>query len=83
MSYGGGGVAHPYPTAGHIFWAVKKRVREGRFSSVYTSNMLFTHKLVCVLLSFPGEVATGEVDPVKALVASAVGAVEDGEDETR
>ena len=45
--------------------------------------MLFTHKLVCVLLSFTGEVAIGEMVPVKALVASAVGAVEDGEGEAR
>ena len=86
MSYGGGGVVYPYPAAGHIFEAAKKRVREGRVSSVYTSiceSVLFTHKLVSVLLSFTGEVAIGEMVPVKALVASAVGAVEDGEGEAR
>ena len=63
LSYGGGGVVYPYPTAGHIFGTAKKRVREGRDSSVHTSNcesVLFTHKLVSVLLSFLGEVAIGE-----------------------
>ena len=86
MSYGGGGVVYPYPTAGHTFGTAKKRVREVRVSSVYTSNcesVLFTHKLVGVLLSFTGEVAIGEMARVKALVASAVGAVEDGEGEAR
>ena len=82
FSYGGGGVVYPYPTTGHIFGTVKKRVRDGRVSSVYTSNcesVLFTHKLVGVLLSFSGEVAIGEMVAVKALMGSAVGAVEDGE----
>ena len=86
LSSGGGGVVHLYPTAGHIFGAAKKCVREGRVSSVYTSNcesVLFTHKFVGVLLSFTGEVAIGELVPVQALVASAVGAVEDGEGEGR
>ena len=86
LSYGGVGVVYPYPTAGPIFGAAKKRNREGRVLSVYTSNcesVMFAHKLVCVLLSFTGEVAIGEVVPVKALVASAVGAVEDGEGEAR
>ena len=86
MSYGSGGVVYPYPTAGHLFGAAKKRVREGTVSSVYTSNcesLLFTHKLVGVLLSFTGEVAIRETVPVKALVASAVGAVEYGEGEER
>ena len=41
--------------------------------------MLFTHKLVGVLLSFSGEVAIGEMVAVKALIGSAVGAVENGE----
>ena len=41
--------------------------------------MLFTNKLVGVLLSFSGEVAIGEMVAVKALMGSAVGAVEDGE----
>ena len=84
MSYGSGGVVYSYPTAGHVFGAAKERVREGGVSSVYTSNcesVLFTHKFVCMLLSFTGEVAIGEVVPVKALVSSAVGAVEDGEGE--
>ena len=45
--------------------------------------MLFTHKLVGVLFSFSGEVAIGEMVPVKALMASAVGAVEYCEGEAR
>ena len=86
LSYGGGGVVYPYPTTGHVFRTTKKRVREGRVSSVYTSNcesVLSTHKLVGVLLSFSGEVTIGEMVAVKALMGSAVGAVEDGEGEAR
>ena len=45
--------------------------------------MLFTHKLVGVLLSFSGKVAVGEIVAIKALMGSAVGAVEDGEGEAR
>ena len=41
--------------------------------------MLFTHELVGALLPFSGEVAIGEMVAVKALVDSAVGAIEDGE----
>ena len=69
-----------------MFGAAKKRVRQGRVSSVYTSNcesVLFTHKLVGVLLSFTVEVTIGEMVPVKALMASAVEAVEDGEGKAR
>ena len=45
--------------------------------------MLFTQKLVGALLSFSGEIALGEMVAVKALVGSALGAIEDGEGEAR
>ena len=45
--------------------------------------MLFTHKLIGVLLSFLGEVAVSEMVAVKALMSSAVGAVEGGDGEAR
>ena len=86
MSYGGGGVVCPYPTVGHMLGAAKKRVREGRVTSAYTSNfesVLFTHKLVGVLLSFSDEVAIGDMVAVKVLMGSAVEAVEDGEGDAR
>ena len=81
MSYGGGGVVHSYPAAGHVFGAAKKRAREGRVSPVYTSDregVLFTHELVGVLLPFSSKVAIDEVMAVEALMDSAVGVVEDG-----
>ena len=65
---------------------MKKRVRECRVASVYASNcegVLFTHELVDALLPFSGEIAIGDMVAVKALVGSAVGAIEDGEEETR
>ena len=86
MSYGGGGVVYPYPTAGLVFGMAKKRVREGRVSSVYPSNcesVLFMHKLVGVLLSFTSEVAVCEIVAVEALMSSTVGAVEDGKGEAQ
>ena len=86
MSYGGGGAVYPYPGAGHAFGAAKKCGREGRVSPVYTSDcegVLFTHELVGALLPFSGKVATGEMVAVEALVGSAVGVVEDGEEEAR
>ena len=86
MSYGGGGVVYPYPAAGHVFGAARKRVRESRISSVYTSDIegvIFTHELVGALLLFSGKVAIGEMVAVEALMDSAVGAVEDGEGEAR
>ena len=46
-------------------------------------GVLFTHELVGTLLPFSGEIATGEMIAVKALVGSAVGAIEDGEGEAR
>ena len=86
LSYCGGGVVYSYTITGHVFGTTKKRVREGRVSSVYTSNcegVLFTHELVGVLSPFSDEVAIGEVVAVEALMGSAVGAVEDGEREAR
>ena len=56
------------------------------FRPVYTSDcegMLFTHKLVGELLPFSGKVTTGEMVTAKALMGSAVGAIEDGEGEAR
>ena len=64
LPYGGGGVVYPYPAAGHVFGAAKKRVREGRVSPVYTSDcegVLFPHELVGALLPFSGKVAIGEM----------------------
>ena len=86
LSYGGSGVVYPYPTASHVFGASKERVREGGVSPVYTSDcesVLFPHELVGALLPFSGKVAIGEMVAVEALMGSAVGAVEDGERETR
>ena len=45
--------------------------------------MLFTYDLVTALLPFSGKVEIGEMVAVKALMGSPVGAVEDGEGETR
>ena len=45
--------------------------------------MLFTHKLVGVLLPFSDKVAVGEMVVVEALMGSTVGAVSDGEGEAR
>ena len=41
--------------------------------------MLFTQELVGALSSFSGKVAISEMVAVKALMGSAVGAIEDGE----
>ena len=82
LSYGSSGVVYPYPAAGHVFGETKKRIQEGRVSSVCTSDcegVLFTHELVGVLL-FSGKVAIGEMVAVEALMDSVVGAVEDGEE---
>ena len=85
-SYDGGGVVYPYPVAGHVRGAAKKRVRGGAVPPVYTSHckgVLFPHELVCVLLPFSGKVAIGEWSRLKALMDSAVGAVDDGEGRVR
>ena len=77
---------YPYPAAGHVFRAAEKRVREGKVSSVYTSDcesVLFTHELVGALLQFSGKLAIGEMVAIEALMDSAVGAVEDDEGEVR
>ena len=86
MSDGGGGVVDPYPAIGHVIGVAEKRVRECRVASVYTSDcegVLFTHELVGALLPFSGKVTIGEVVAVKAVMGSAVGAIEDGEGEAR
>ena len=44
---------------------------------------MFAHELVGSLLPFTGEIAIGEMVAVKALVGSAVGAIEDGEGAAR
>ena len=83
LSYGCGGVLYPYPTAGHLVGAAKKCVREDRVSPVYTSDctgVLFTHEIVGALLPFSDKLAIGEMVTVEALMDSAVGAVEDGEE---
>ena len=70
FSYGGGSVLYPYPAAGNVFGAAKKRVREGRVSPVYTSDcegVLFPHELVGAVLPFLGKVALGEMIAVEAL----------------
>ena len=60
----------------------EKRVRECRVASVHTCDcegVLFMHELVGALLPFSGKIAIGEmVAAVKALMDSAVGAIEDG-----
>ena len=74
------------PVTGCVFGAVEKRVRECRVASVYASNcegVLFTHELVGASWPFSGEIAIGEMVTVKTLVGSAVGAIEDGEEEAR
>ena len=45
--------------------------------------MLLANEVVGSLLPFTGEIAIGEMVAVKAVVGSAVGAVEDGEGEAR
>ena len=47
----------------------------------HCEGVLFANELVGSLLPFTGEVAIGEMVAVKALVGSAVGAVEDDERE--
>ena len=82
----GGCVIDPYPATDYVFGAADKRVRECRVAPVYAGNcegVLFTHNFVEALLPFSGEIAIGEMIVVKALVGSAVGAIEDGEGEAR
>ena len=86
MLDGGGGVVYPYPATGHVFRAAEKHIREGRVSSIYTSDCegaLVTHEFVGALLPFSGKVALGEMIAVRALMGSAVGAIEGGEGEAR
>ena len=77
---------HTQPPTIYVFGATEKCAREGRVPTIHTSDcesVLFTHELVGALLPFSGKVAIGEMVAVKALVGSAVGAVEDGEGEAR
>ena len=65
---------------------MEKSVREGRVPPVYTSDckgVLFTPELVGALLPFLGKVAIGGTVAVKALMSSAVEAVEYSEVEAR
>ena len=64
----------------------EKHVREGRVSSVYTSDckgVLLMHELIGALLPFSGKVAIGEMVAVKPLMGSTVGTLEDGKGEAR
>ena len=73
-------VVYSYPATGYVFGAAEKRIRECRVAPVYASNwkvVLFTYKIVGALLPFSGEIAIGEMVAVKALVGSAVGAIEE------
>ena len=82
----GGCVVYPYPATSYVFGSAEERVREGRVAPVYASSckgVVFAHELVGSLLSFAGEIAIGEMVAVKALVGSAVGAIEDGEGAAR
>ena len=82
----GGCVVYSYPAIGYVFGSVEKRVRECRIAPVYASNcegVLSTHDPVGALLPFASQIAIDEMVAVKALVGSAVGAVEDGEGEAR
>ena len=82
----GGCVVYPYPASSNVFGSAQERVREGGVAPVDAGDcegVLFTNELVGSLLPFTGEIAIGEMVAVKALVSSAVGAVEDGEGEAR
>ena len=82
----GGCVVYPYPASSYVFWSAQERVREGRVAPVDASNcegVVFAHELVGSLLPFTGEIVIGEMVAVKAVVGSAVGAVEDGDGEVR
>ena len=82
----GGCVVYPYPASSNVFGSAQERVREDGVASVDAGDcegVLFANELVGSLLPFTGEIATGEMAAVKALVGSAVGAVEDGRGEAR
>ena len=82
LSDGSGCVVYPYPASSNVFRSAQERVREGGVAPVDASNfegVLFTNEVVGSLLSFTGETAIGKMVAVKALVGSAVGAVEDVE----
>ena len=77
-------VVYSYPASSNVFGSAQERVREGGVAPVDAGDcegVLFANELVGSLLSFTGEIAIGGMVAVKALVGSAVGAVEDGEGE--
>ena len=60
----------------------EKNAREGRVPLVHMSDcegVLITHELVGALLPFSGKIVIGEIVAVRALMSSAVGAIDDGE----
>ena len=82
----GGCVVYPYPASSNVFGSAQERVREGGVAPVdagHCEGVLFANELVGSLFPFTGEVAMSEMVAVKALVGSAVRAVEDGEGEAR
>ena len=80
----GGCVVYPYPAFSNVFGSAQERVREGGVAPVDVGDcegVLIANELVGSLLPFTGEIAIkGEMVAVKALVGSAVGAIEDGEE---
>ena len=78
----GGCVVYPYPAFSNVFGSAQERVREGGVAPVDVGDcegVLIANELVGLLLPFTGEIAIkGEMVAVKALVGSAVGAIEDG-----
>ena len=86
LSSCGGCVVDPYPASSDVFGSAQEGVRQSGVAPVYAGHcegVLFANELVGPLLPFTSEVAIGEMVAVKALMSSAVGAVEDGEGEAR
>jgi hypothetical protein len=82
LSNGGGCVINPHPATSFVFGSTREGVGKGGVAPINAGDgegVLFTHELVGSLLPFTSEVAIGELVPVKALVSSSVGAIEDGE----
>ena len=82
---GGCVVYHTQPSARYLGRrrSASESVELRPFRRATVKACLFTHKLVGTLLPFSGEIAIGEMLAVKAMVGSAVGAIEDGEGEAR
>ena len=82
----GGCAVYSYLASSNVFGSAQERVREGGVAPVDAGDcegVLFANELVGSLLSFTGEIAKGGMVAIKALVGSAVGAVEDGPGEAR